>query len=399
MALAVAAAFAQPEQPEALASFAAGDSAVVSGVEFFEDIIYLPVHVDQSGPLPFVLDTGAGPISALDSEVAASLGIRGTPMGQSGGAGEDRVDVQWLDPVALSIGEVAFAPRAIAGIPLERMDPHWGKRKVGLVGGDLLSRLVTVVDYESRRLVFHDPAGTHGSHAGERVPVEVLGGFLFVRAQVLRHGSDEPVEAFMMLDTGVRTSLFNTPFSAAQGLVAQSPATIAGVTGFGLGGVSRGVVGRVRAIRLGDITIERPVVTFSSDTNGVLASPVFAGIIGADILSRFRVVIDCGRSYVGLERNDRFDEPFEYDMSGIRFVAEGERFDRFRVFFIFPGSPAAEAGLAEGDVVTAVDGRSTREFNRESLGAYLRRDGVSVRFMILRGDRTEEIALNLRRQV
>ncbi len=397
-ALVAVAASAQPEQPEAVATFAVGDSAAVPGVEFFEEIIYLPVRVDGSDPLPFVLDTGAGPISALDSQVAAALGIKGTPMGQSGGAGEDRVDVQWLDPVALSVSGLAFAPRAIAGIPIQRLDPHWGKRKVGLVGGDLLSQLVTVVDYEARRLVFHDP-DAYGGGSGERVPVEILDGFLFVRAQVLRYGSDDAVEAFMMVDTGVRTSLFNSPFAAAQDLAGQSPSTITGITGFGIGGVSRGVVGRVRAISLGGITIENPVVTFSSDTTGVLASPAFAGIIGADILSRFRVVIDYGRSCLGLERNRRFGEPVEYDMSGIRFLTEGERLDRFKVYFLFPGSPAAEAGLAEGDEVTAVDGRPARVFTRETLGAYLRRDGASVRFTIQRGNATREIAVQLRRQV
>jgi hypothetical protein len=227
------------------------------------------------------------------------------------------------------------------------MDPHWGKRKDGLIGGDLLSTLVTVIDYERGALAFNDTASWSYDGPGEVVPVEVWNNYLFVTAQVFLYGADEPLEALFLLDTGVRTSLFNTPFSGANSLAAQSPSTMSGVTGFGLSGVSRGTVGRVRGIRIGETLIEEPVVSFSADTAGALASSDFSGIIGADILSRFTLVLDYGRSRIVLEKN----------------------------------------------------GRVAETFTRETLGKYLRREGATVRLTIMRDGKSREIPVTLRRMV
>ena len=200
---------------------------------------------------------------------------------------------------------------------------------------------------------------------GERIPVEMRGNYIIIRAEVLLYGADEPLEAMFLLDTGVRVSVFNSPYAKKHALAAQSPRTLTGVTGFGIGGASNGIIGRVRGIRIGSFRFDEPVMTFSTDARGALADTSFAGIIGADFLSRFTVVLDYRRSQIFLEKNSGFDAPFEFDMCGIRFAMEGERFDLFKVFMVYEGTPAALAGIAAGDVVTAIDGRAAGSFTRE----------------------------------
>jgi len=387
------------QQAPAVPRFERGDSLAVPGVEIFDRIIYLPARVNGAAPFTFVLDTGAGSFSAIDQSVADSLGMRSALIAQGGGAGEDAVDIKSIDSMAVSVDGLSFEPRTIIAIPLRRMDPHWGKRKDGLVGGDLLSTLVTRIDYEREAVTFHDAGSYEYRGPGERIPLQIFGNYLFASAQVLLYGREAPIDALFMLDTGVRITTFNSPYSRVNGLAAQSPATTAGVTGFGIGGVSRGVVGRVRGLRFGSILIENPVVDFSIDERGALADTGFSGIIGADILSRFNVVIDYARSQIFLEKNRFFGEPAEFDMSGIRFVMEGRRFELLKVFSIFEGSPAAEAGIVPGDVVTAIDGRSPASFTRESLRAYLEREGAEVRLGIKRGAETKQIILHLKRLV
>jgi hypothetical protein len=210
---------------------------------------------------------------------------------------------------------------------------------------------------------------------------------------------EEPIDAYVLVDTGVRLSIFNMPYSLQHSLAAQSPKTAAGVTGFGIGGVSRGVVGRVRAIRLGSFVFEAPVVNFSTDQAGALADSSFSGIFGADFLSRFHVVLDYSRSRMTLQKNRFFGKPFEFDMSGIRFVFEGDRFDVVKVFSVFEPSPAAEAGIQAGDEIAEIDGRKVGTFTRESLGAYLQRDGERVRLRIKQGGDEKDITIRLRRLV
>jgi C-terminal processing protease CtpA/Prc len=97
-----------------------------------------------------------------------------------------------------------------------------------------------------------------------------------------------------------------------------------------------------------------------------------------------------------LEKNKSYGDPFVFDMSGIRFIMEGDRFDALKVFSLFEPSPAAEAGLREGDIVKKIDGRDASRFNRETLREYLERDGKEVRFEIERGEETKKISFRLR---
>ena len=389
-----------PTTPPATPVFERGSAVEGLPVDIFDRIVYLPVRFNGKTPLAFVLDTGAGAISALDKTVADSLGLDLTMVYRGpGGAGTDTIEVYSADSVTIALPGLSFADRTVMTLPLHRMDPHWGKRKDGLVGGDLLSTLVTRIDYENGRVDFHDAASYEYKGPGETIPVDILYQSIFVRAEVLLYGKDEPVYAYFLVDTGVRLSIFNAPYSRVNGLPAQSPGTTTGVTGYGIGGVSRGIVGRVRGIRLGSFLIENPVVDFSIDEGGALADSSFSGIIGADILDRFNVVLDYSRSKIALEKNKSFADPFEFDMSGIRFIMEGDRFDVLKVFSLFEPSPAAESGIREGDIVTKIDGRDASGFNRETLREHLERDGKEVQFEIRRGEETKKISIRLRKLV
>jgi hypothetical protein len=67
----------------------------------------------------------------------------------------------------------------------------------------------------------------------------------------------------------------------------------------------------------------------SQDKGGALASSKYDGLIGSEILRRFKVIFDYTRGRLMLERNDHFDEPIEYDMSGISLRAYGNDFRTF----------------------------------------------------------------------
>ena len=59
-----------------------------------------------------------------------------------------------------------------------------------------------------------------------------------------------------------------------------------------------------------------------------------------------------------LETNAHFNKPFEFDMSGIRIISEGENFRNQKVFRLIKDSPATRAGLKERDEIIRVDGCS-----------------------------------------
>jgi len=378
--------------------FVKGDASDIIRADFFDAIIYLPVEIDGKGPFSFILDTGNDGAPILDEKLARTLRLPlGSRVSITGGAGSTPVDLFRIDKLDLGLPGLSFGAVPAATLPLELMDPHWGKHKDGLIGGTVFSAVITDIDYARKTVRFHDPA-SFALPAGDIIRIEVFGQ-PFVRAKVFLYGVPQPVEAFMLVDTGVRVSTFNTPFSKKNRLVEQSPKTLAAMTGFGVNGASWGVIGRVEAIEIGPIRIENPVVDFSTDQAGAQSSDRFDGIIGADILHRFHVVFDYPGRRMILQKNADFGSPFEFDMSGLRLAAEGKDLRTFKIFHVAEKSPAQAAGLLAGDEIRTIDGRKASAFDWESLRAYFRRPGWTVRLEVVRGGRTIPVALALQRLV
>jgi len=388
---------AQDQGKPLLPIFSKGGESEVLVADIFDTIVYLPVKIDGRGSYSFVLDTGNDGPPILNEKLARALRI---PLGKKasvGGAGSKAVDLYWIERIAIAFSGLGFNAVPAATLPLDLMDPHWGKRKDGLIGGTIFSTVVTDIDYAKKTVRFYNPKGFRPPTA-EVVPIEVYGQ-PFVKAKVFLYGIPQPVEAFMMVDTGVRITTFNAPFSQQHRLKSQSPKCLATMTGCGIGGESWGVVGRVQAITIGAVRIENPVVDFSTDEGGVLASDQFSGIIGSDILHRFRAIFDYPGKRMFLKKNAGFDEPFEYDMSGARLVASGDRLDIIKIFHVADKTPAQVAGILPGDEILTIDGRKAAGFNWETLRANFQRPGKEVRLEIVRGGQTLTITLTLQRLV
>jgi membrane-associated protease RseP (regulator of RpoE activity) len=165
-------------------------------------------------------------------------------------------------------------------------------------------------------------------------------------------------------------------------------------------GESVGVIGRVKTIRMGNIVLHDPVVDFSRDKKGALASDMFNGIIGADILYRFTVVFDYEKKIIALKKNSNFDRPFEYDMSGIYPVAHGPGLNIFKIHRIVKDSPAETAGLKPGDIIAAIDGQDTTAMTLEQVKQVLKSEpGRKLNLRISREGKILQISLTLKRLI
>jgi C-terminal processing protease CtpA/Prc len=145
--------------------------------------------------------------------------------------------------------------------------------------------------------------------------------------------------------------------------------------------------------------VRDPVVVLSTDARGALASADFDGIIGGDLLRRCHVIFDHPRQRILLEPNASFATPFEYDMSGTFLLAQGDDFKRFLVWRVLANSPATDAGLAQGDVITSVDGKPAAKLTLEEVRRALRAGEHEVELGVQRGDKAMTVRLKLRRMV
>ncbi len=363
--------------------------------ELYANVILLRARVNNSAPLWFLLDTGANGC-LIDSRHARPLGLKRLGAVDIKGMGGS-VNGSYLAGANFGLPGVRVFGRKVFSMPLGPLFARFGRRVDGVIGYDFFKLFVVEVDYAAKTINLYDPRSYEYRGAGEVVPFTLREGHPYARVRLGFEGH-APVEGDFEIDTGSDGSLsVNRPFAEKHRLLELLPDASAAKTGAGAGGETSYVESRVREIGLGRFTFERPVVTFSRDSEGEGASAKSDGQLGGEIFRRFRVVFDYSRGRMILEPNANFSDPFGADSSGLDIVAEGRDLRTFTVNAVEPGSPAAEAGLREEDVIVAVDGRPAADFDLDQLTRLFMQAGREYELTVRRGRETLNLKLRLRR--
>ncbi|HEX8806718.1 MAG TPA: PDZ domain-containing protein, partial [Candidatus Aquilonibacter sp.] len=158
------------------------------------------------------------------------------------------------------------------------------------------------------------------------------------------------------LDTGARDSLtMYLPFLKTNPNVVPAKLTATGVNGFGVGGPALGQLGRLQSLSFGTFTIPNLIGDFTAQTQGALAMPFLGANVGGGVWRRFTMTLDYHLLTMTLTPNADINSPDQWDRSGVFLLNTGS----ITVIDVRPGTPAAQAGLVKGDVITAVNGSST----------------------------------------
>jgi hypothetical protein len=331
--------------------------------EFYRNAIWLEARVNGSRPLHVQFDTAAGSF-VLNRSIAGELGLRVvTEFDQpNAGSGDNPTRISILPAARIELPGLVLDLPQIAAVPLDDVARTYGTPIDGIVGYPIMARDVVTVDFDARTITFSDAATFEYSGPGTILPLEGPEGVRepIVRARVTVPGA-EPIEAALLVDEPhPHCLLFATPFSRAHNLPAAAEKVagrlVAG-SATGVGGITPYQVGRIEALELGGVSIRRPTAAFAESRAGAFARTDIAGIIGGEILRRFRLIFDYPHRRLILERGKAFGDPFDWDASGMKLRTLAGDFHRFEVTSVLEGGPAAEAGVRQGDVITAIDGK------------------------------------------
>jgi len=349
----------------------------------------------------FALDSGASSPFFIDTRKARVLGLKlQGNVSRGGGAGPSSYDVAETTGLSISIGGLEYTGQSAFVIALDSIEAQVGRPLDGIVGLDLFTRYVVDIDYLENKIRLCDPKTYTYSGAGESIPLMLRDGHFFVSAKIEMPGRP-PLEGQFLIDTGgvMVTAVLTMPFSRSNRLPASNQKRILDKSFSGLGGETKVLVSRATSFTLGDLSIRAPLVYVSQDTGGALASSDYEGLIGSEILRRFRVVFDYAHGRLILEPNAHYAEPVEYDMSGISLRAYGDDLRTFRVYQVLANSPAAKAGMLVGDVLTNIDGMPASKFTLEEVCQMMKQSGREHRLSIKRGNWTSSVKIRTRRLI
>ena len=363
--------------------------------------IILPTRVNNSQPLSFYLDSGASTPFAVNAAKAKALGLKlQETLLLGGGAGPNLLEASHADGLTIALEHKTFNNQRALVVSFKEIEEQFGRPVDGLVGIGLFLNNVVEIDYIGKKLRLYDPQAFVYSGAGASVPLALRAGHFFVPA-VIDIPSIGKLTGQFVVDTGgcMITVVLTTPFAQRNRLPVATQKTILDRSIAGLGGDTTLLVGRANNLELGGSVVPSPLIYISQDKGGALASSEYEGLIGTEILRKFKVIFDYSRRRLILERNVNFDEPVEYDMSGMSVRAYGDDFKTFKIYRVLEDSPAGRAGLHWGDVIERIDGEPASRLTLEQIMQMMRVPGREYKLGIQRSGETSLVHLTTRRLI
>ncbi len=277
-----------------------------------DSLIYMQASLNGSQPLWMMLDTGSS-VTVFDEPVSKTLGIRFLGEGNAYGPGQGSAQkLAFASHATLSFAGAELGDQTVATLPLEWFSREVGRSTDGFLGSNVFRNYVVEIDYANQVLHLHDPTTYSYSGSGQRLPLQFIWDNIpSVHAGVVAQDGTV-VSGVFLIDSRATTALWLTKaFSNAHPEFLSVQETIEVPMVVAVGGELSARVGRVPAIRLGGFVVSNPLTQFSQNTSGILATPDLAGIIGAQMLRRFRVIFDYPHGEMILEPNEHFGDPSE----------------------------------------------------------------------------------------
>lgn len=389
--------------------------------QLINNLVIVPVEVNGT-PLSFVLDTGVSTpilfnISDKDSiqiNEVSEITIQGLGEGEPIQALRSRNN-------SFRLGGIENRSQRLYVVLDKSLNfsPSLGIPVHGIIGYDLFRDFVVEMNYSSRNLKFYDPElyVSKKRKKSQELPLTLIRKKAYIDGEVFLK-DDESVSVRMLLDTGSSDAIWlleNEDIQIPDNFYED-------FLGRGLGGDVFGKRTRVKSMKLGNFALKNAKAAFpdKESFNAIKNLGNRNGSLGGEVLKRFNIIFDYPNQKISLRKNRNFNAPFQYNFSGIDLQHDGVRYVAERlanssslvteeesafgnvqillenttrlslvpeivVSGIRAGSPAEEAGLKEGDVILAVNGKSIHSYKlQEVLHMLNEKKGKRIRVSIER---------------
>jgi hypothetical protein len=306
--------------------------------------------------LNFILDTGSGGIS-LDSATVAQLGLPLQP--------SDRT----IRGIA-GMRQVSFANNHrlnLPGLQVDSLNFHindygllsavYGFKIDGIIGYSFFKRYIVKIDYDRFTIEVFSPGTYRYPRGGHMLRPAIAG----LPMQYAEFAENQNFLGRFYLDTGAGLCLLLSEDYCADSAIFAPGKKFYNTVAEGLGGKKEMKLGVLKQFKLGPYKFKKvPVFVFDDEFN-VTAYPFLGGLIGNDLLRRFNLVVNYGRSEFHLLPNTHFREEFDYSYTGLSLYMDGHD---IVVAEIMPNSPAEKAGLQPGDIIKGVQNNLTNNLQQ-----------------------------------
>ncbi|MFT7048009.1 MAG: putative aspartyl protease [Halioglobus sp.] len=323
--------------------------------ELIDGHIVLPVSINGSAPLNFVLDSGAAAAVILESRHTTTLSLElGAELPVSGvGTGPSPV-ARVVKDTTLSLGSVRLEDLSVIYLPLESVPFFNNFDEVyfdGVIGAPFFERFVVEIDYDRQLISFSEPDSAQArielrDDDWREIPLQLQSGVPYITTQI-SIAPEQSVAVKLLVDTGYRGPVSLIPETHSE---IHEPGEYFSTVGQGLSGDVQIKVGMSESFSLADFELNYVPVSYS--ISGGQSDDDSNGLLGNEVLSHFNVVFDYPNERMFVKPNQQFAVPISADRSGL--LIRPHRLGAV-VKSIARGALGRGSELRAGDIITSID--------------------------------------------
>jgi Aspartyl protease/PDZ domain len=363
-----------------------GKDRVTIPIEIHNNLIVMPVVLNGQLPLKFILDTGVRTSILTEKSYSDILGLPYSRQLTIMGPGEQHFITAYIaNNVSI------FIPPGIQGnghalLVLEKdyleLRNFLGAEVHGVLGYELFSRFVVLINYQDRFIEIIDPKAFKVKRKFQALDISVEDTKPFLKVPV---SLPTKKTLKLLVDTGASHGLMLDPESDNDIQVPEK--NVATVIGRALGGEITGKIGRVQALELGKYSLSRLIANYP-DPNSYMdtlrsSSVVRNGSIGGEVLSRFTVVFHYSAEKIYIQKNSSYKKEFQNNLSGITLKAKGARLKTFEIIEVRAKSVADRAEIKKGDILINLNGSPIEGYNLNEInGVFNSKAGKKVLLLL-----------------
>jgi len=372
---------------------------VIIPFKMVRDMIMIQLNINDKGPFNFILDTGVGLMLITEPKLVDSINLVNKRTIKMSGLGEgDDYEAYVTPPLNVEIPGLVSHDVAAAILKTDHfgLSNFAGMHVHGLIGYEFFSNLAVKVNFVDSTLSVSLPKDMRFFRKGIKIPMSVESRKPYIKAKItFPNGAKTANKLIVDLGAGHPLSLEN--MVKKHGLPDKF---VAASLGIGLTGPISGFLSRVNEVELGKYKIKNVITSFPVENSALAMEVPRDGNLGMGVLKRFTLIIDYPDSSLYLKPTGDINLPFEHDMSGLEYYANGDTYNRVFISRVEPGSAGDEVGLEKDDEIISINFKPVKDMTLEQIDEIFKsKDGRSLLLQIFHDKKLEGVIITLKRRI
>ena len=354
------------------------------------NLIILPVSINGSEPINFLIDTGVKSNILFSKTLGDAVGLEYTRRINIVGAdGSDEIMAQVSPINTLDLGPIEGRLQSLLVLEQDffELESVIGVPVYGVIGYEFFKFNPVRINYDDGWLdFFREKAIWWKPPFYRKMDMTVEDSKAYVQARI-KQVRGPKLEAKLLIDTGANhglllnretTDSIKMPYQFIESELGQS-----------LGGVLYGYIGRVSKLTLGGLSMEQVLTSYPEETDfsSIIKASGRMGSLGSEVLGKTRLILDYPRKRFLVRKGQTFYTPFEFDMSGLIVKKVPNDENRLYIGEVRQGSPAYREGILPFDEILSINKVPTFLWELAEV------------FKLLRSEEGREIQLEMRRYI